>query len=102
MAECFEKIIHLSPFEEAIGVLYKLYEVDSIWIADIGQVHAWLPDEIASKLNGLQGQRIGVLRTDCDYRFRVIGDSTGMKSEKANPFHNLITYKSRAIERQTI
>ena len=71
MIECQEKIIRLAPFEEAIGVLHKLRELDGYSLANIGPVCVSLPEEVASKLKGMQGRKIGVLRTDCDYRFRV-------------------------------
>lgn len=71
MMESTEKIIRLAPFEEAIGVLHKLQELEGYSLANIGPLCVSLPEDIASKLNGLQGQKIGVLRTDCDYRFRV-------------------------------
>jgi len=66
-----EKIVRLAPFEEAIGVLHKLQEFDGYSLANIGPVCVSLPEDIASKLKGLQGQKIGVLRTDRDYRFRI-------------------------------
>jgi hypothetical protein len=66
-----EKIVRLAPFEEAIGVLHKLQEFDGYSLANIGPVCVSLPEDIASKLKGLQGRKIGVLRTDRDYRFRV-------------------------------
>jgi hypothetical protein len=87
----YSEIICLSPFEEAIGVLHELHELDGSYIADIGPIHVWLPEEIATKLKGLQGQRIGVLRTDRDYRFRIVGDLSGTKPKKADLFNRLIT-----------
>lgn len=71
MIEPTEKIIRLAPFEEAIGVLHKLQELEGYSLANIGPVCVSLPEDLASKLKGLQGRKIGVLRTDCDYRFRV-------------------------------
>jgi hypothetical protein len=72
-------------------VLHELHEVDGSFIADIGPVSVWLPNEIASKLNGLKGQRIGVLRTDCAYRFRIVGNPSGIKPKKADFFDRLTT-----------
>lgn len=71
MKECTEKITRLSPFEEAIGVLHKLQEIDGYCVANIGPVCVSLPEDMASKLKGLEGQKIGILRTDIDYRFRI-------------------------------
>jgi hypothetical protein len=56
MTECFEKIIRLSPSEEAMGVFHRLPEGDGSCIADIGPMRVSLPDEIASKLKRLKGQ----------------------------------------------
>jgi hypothetical protein len=71
MIESTEKIIRLAPFEGAIGVLHKHQEMDGYCLANIGPVCVSLPGDMASKLEGLQGRKIGVLRTDSDYRFRV-------------------------------
>lgn len=65
-----EKIVHLAPFEEAVGVLHRLREIDGYCLANIGPVCVSLPEDMASKLKGMKGRKIGVLRTDIDYRFR--------------------------------
>ena len=76
MIDSTETISRLAPFEEAIGVLHKLQELEGYSLANIGPVCVSLPEDIASKLKGLQGQKIGVLRTDCDYRFRVCDEGS--------------------------
>ena len=76
MIESKEKIVRLSPFEEAIGVFHKLQEFDGHCVANIGPVCVFLPEDMASKLKGLQGKKIGVLRTDRDYRFRICDQRT--------------------------
>jgi len=63
----------LSHWEEVIGPILDLKQnPEGFFEALIGRVRVALPEEIGSKLQGLQGQRIGVLRTDVDYRMRVI------------------------------
>ena len=71
MIEPMKKIIRLSPFEEAIGVLHELHEIDDSCLARIGSLCVSLPEYMASRLRGLEGRKIGVLRTDFDYRFRI-------------------------------
>jgi hypothetical protein len=66
-----EKIVGLAPFEEAIGVLHELQEIDGSCLAGIGPLCVSLPEYMASRLRESQGRKIGVLRTDRDYRFRV-------------------------------
>jgi len=63
----------LSPWEEVIGPVLDLKQnPEGFFAALIGKVLVALPDEIGSQLQGLQGQRIGILRTDIDYRMRII------------------------------
>jgi hypothetical protein len=76
MKECTEKISRLSLFEEAIGVLHKLRKIDGYCLANIGPVCVSLPEDMASKLKGLEGQKIVILRTDIDYRFRICDKRT--------------------------
>lgn len=102
MTECHEKIIRLAPFEEAIGVLHKLQELDGYFIAEIGAVSVSLPEDMAFKLREMQGKKIGVLRTDCDYRFRTIEDSglawtLGKQTSLISVSHN-IAYDGGGIE----
>jgi hypothetical protein len=63
----------LSPWEEVLGQFTDLKQnSEGFFEALIGKVLIALPDEMAAKLKGLQGQRIGILRTDTDYRLRII------------------------------
>ena len=63
----------LSQWEEVIGPVLDIKpNPEGFFEALIGRVRVALPEEIGSKLQGLQGQRIGILRTDVDYRMRVI------------------------------
>ncbi len=66
----------LSAWEEAIGTLYSVEEPqDGCLTALVGKVNLIIPEEMAASLQELQGQRIGILRTDTDYRVRVIAAS---------------------------
>lgn len=71
MVENLKNIIRLAPFEEAIGILHRIQEDSGYCVADIGPVRVFLPEEMGPKLDGLRGRKIGVLKTDRDYRFRV-------------------------------
>lgn len=62
----------LRPWEEARGHFDELQEVGGCLLAKIGPVTVALPDELRGRLQGLTGRVIAVLRTDNDYRLRVI------------------------------
>jgi len=64
MTEQKGKIIHLAPFEEAIGTLHDLNEVNGAIIARLGNVVLALPPELGPKLRPLLGRRIDMLKTD--------------------------------------
>jgi hypothetical protein len=68
----FENHIRLKPWEEATGQLREVKLIDGICLTKIGPVDVILPEEIGENIKGFIGQRIGVLRTDNGYRFRVI------------------------------
>jgi hypothetical protein len=68
----FEKY-RLHPWEEAFGHLQAIQDVEGHCLVTIGQVCVVLPAEMADKLRKLLGQKVGILRTDFDYRFRVYG-----------------------------
>lgn len=66
-------VYFLKPWEEAVGTLSELTEVDGYMTATIGGICVGVPEDIASSL--LQpnvGKRVGLLRTDIDYRFKII------------------------------
>jgi hypothetical protein len=62
----------LQPFEEALGIVGEIQQYEGYAIAKIGPVSVVLPEEMVERLKGFIGQKVGVLRTDRDYRFRVI------------------------------
>lgn len=63
---------HMRPWEEVLGPIHKIEEDDGHCLALIGKIPVILPQEMAARLIEAKGQRVGVLRTDSDYRFRVI------------------------------
>lgn len=71
------KSYHLQPFEEAVGNLHNLRVDDPFVVAVIGPVEVLLPMEMEEALSHLIGKRIGVIRTDSDYRMRVFSDFSG-------------------------
>ena len=64
----------LKSFEEAIGNLSKIGEVDGYKTATIGRVCVGIPEDVAAKLRPNIGKKVGLLRTDSDFRMRVIPD----------------------------
>lgn len=66
------QVCRLQPYEEALGQLKNVQLLDGYALAEIGPVIVTLPIEIGERLNSLIGQRIGVLRTEVDHRFRVM------------------------------
>jgi hypothetical protein len=67
-----EKVYRLKAYEEALGTLQELQEEEGYIRAKIGPVIIALPPEMGERLKPLVGQRIGVLRTEQDYRLRII------------------------------
>ena len=63
---------HMRPWDEVLGPALGVDEYDGHCLALIGKIPVILPQEMAAKLAEAKGQRIGILRTDCDYRFRLI------------------------------
>jgi hypothetical protein len=63
---------HMRPWDEVLGPVHKVEEEDGYCLALIGKIPVLLPPELALRLRGAQGQRIGVLRTERDYRMRII------------------------------
>jgi hypothetical protein len=70
----YEERVHLSPWEECIGPCHKIEPENGCIIAYIGKISIILPPDMVSKFEGLEGRRIGVLRTDKDYRIRDFND----------------------------
>jgi hypothetical protein len=57
------KVCRLGIYEEAVGVLHDVEEVDGYILAGIGPVVVALPASLELKLRPLIGERIGILRT---------------------------------------
>ena len=66
------QVCRLQPYEEALGQLKNVQRLEEYALAEIGPVTVALPIEIGERLNSFIGQRIGVLRTEADYRYRVM------------------------------
>lgn len=64
--------IRLESWMEIVGHVHELQEDDGYIVAKIGPAIVALPSELMEKLKDCVGQRIGILRTDVDYRFRVM------------------------------
>jgi hypothetical protein len=54
----------LSELEEVLGELHSIEITEIGLIAVIGKITVLLPEELADKLQGLVGRRIGILRLD--------------------------------------
>ena len=66
------QVCRLQSYEEALGQLKNVQLLEGYALAEIGQVTVALPIEMGERLNSFIGQRIGVLRTEVDYRYRVM------------------------------
>jgi hypothetical protein len=62
----------MRPWDEVLGQALGVEEHDDYCLALIGKIPVILPQEMAAKLEKTRGHRIGVLRTDFDYRLRVL------------------------------
>ena len=60
------------PWDEIYGKLYHLEKSQDYTFALIGKIQAVLPPEMFARLEELKGQEIGMIRTDSDYRVRLI------------------------------
>ena len=67
-------IYFLKSFEEAVGNLSEIVEMDGHKTATIGSVCVSIPEDIAAKLYPNIGRRVGLLRIDSDFRMRVMSD----------------------------
>ena len=65
------KVHQLGFYEESVGDLHDIREVDGYILASIGPVVVILPYEMGAKLRLLIGLRIGILRTEHDYSLRI-------------------------------
>ena len=67
------EVHRLQPWEEARGQLRELLDLEGCCLAArIGPVTVALPEELKGRLQGLIGQTICILRTDSEYRLRVV------------------------------
>ena len=59
---------------ESLGRLHGITRTeDDLCVAAIGPVKVFVPDELVRKLEPHVGEKIGILRTDHDYRLRIFG-----------------------------
>ena len=61
----------MRPWDEVLGPALSVEEIEGNCLALIGKILVYLPIEMAPKIRASKGQRIGILRTDRDYRFRI-------------------------------
>jgi hypothetical protein len=69
---CTNESFHMGDLDEVRGDLFHVEEADGGCLALIGKIPVLLPPEMISRLAGLVGKRIGVLRVDQSYRLKVI------------------------------
>jgi hypothetical protein len=63
---------HMRPWDEVLGPALGVEEHDSHCLALIGKIPVVLPLDMAAMLTEAKNQRVGVLRTDNDYRMRIL------------------------------
>ena len=68
--------VRLASWMEAFGQLHELRDKDSYLEASIGSTIFGLPSELKEKLKDCLGRRICILRTDTDYRIRILDEQT--------------------------
>lgn len=69
---------YMRPWDEVLGPALEVAEHDDHCLALIGKIPVILPQELAARLTEAKGQRVGILRTDNDYRLRLIqGEQKG-------------------------
>lgn len=62
----------MRDLEEVLGDLHSVERTDAGIIALIGKIPVLLPSELAEKLRGLIGRRVGVIRIEGCYRARAL------------------------------
>ena len=67
--------VRLDPWMEVAGLLHELFEQDGYQVARIGPTAIVLPELLSKQLADHIGRRISVLRTDFDFRYRILEDS---------------------------
>ena len=67
----------MRPWDELLGQAIEVKKYDDHCLARIGKISVILPLGLATRLEEAICQQVGVLRTDNDYRFRLIRE--GMK-----------------------
>lgn len=63
---------YMQPWDEVLGPAISIEECEGHCLAFIGKMPVLLPQEMSTRLSEVKGQRIGILRTDNDFRLRVI------------------------------
>lgn len=66
------KTHYMRSWGEVIGPVNKVEEFEGDCHALIGEISVCLPLELAEKLLELKGKHIGILRTDEDFRIRIL------------------------------
>lgn len=81
--------IWMEVWMEALGMLHEITEVEEgLYTAAIGPAIVFIPEELAERLESHIGEKIGILRTDHDYRLRIFESEINQeetKSTKSNP-----------------
>lgn len=70
-----KSVYFLKSFEDVIGNLSEVSDVDGLKIATIGGVCVSIPEDIAAKLLPNIGKRIGLLKTDKGFRIKTAGEA---------------------------
>jgi len=58
------EVYRMKELDEVLGDLHHIEEIEGGCLALIGKISVLLPPELAGKLHGLVGCRVGVLRLD--------------------------------------
>jgi hypothetical protein len=77
------RVYRLGFYEEAIGVLHDVWEEDGYVLASIGPVVVVLPYELGAKIRPHIGSRIGILRTEYDYRVKTFPATKNTNAPKS-------------------
>ena len=91
----------LEPWVEAFGQLHELREQDCYLEVGIGPTTFALPSELKEKLKDCLGQRICILRTDTDYRIRIL-DELGLGDDMSTASELTIEHNGRPEVRKII
>jgi hypothetical protein len=78
------RLYRLQIYEEISGQLIELKNEDGFLVAAVGRIKVMLPLELKEPLQALLGRRLAIIRTDRDFRWRVLSSAREFGADEGN------------------